>query len=83
MKTGMNLLLWTPMATEEHLGLIENIRGWGFEGVEFPIFDPDGSPWKQLAGALDGLGMGRTACTVMPEGANRFRVALIQVFNHQ
>ncbi len=70
MKTGMNLLLWTPVVTEEHLGLIEDIKDWGFEGVEFPMFDPDASPWAKLAENLDGLGLGRTACTIMPEGAN-------------
>ena len=70
MKTGMNLLLWTPTATERHLGLIENIKEWGFDGVEFPIFDTEGSPWAKLAEALDGLGLRRTACTIMPEGGN-------------
>jgi D-psicose/D-tagatose/L-ribulose 3-epimerase len=70
MKTGMNLLLWTPVVTEDHLGLIESIKNWGFDGVEFPMFDPDASPWSKFAQALDGLGLGRTACTIMPEGAN-------------
>lgn len=66
----MNLLLWTPVVTEDHLGLIESIKNWGFDGVEFPMFDPDASPWSKFAQALDGLGLGRTACTIMPEGAN-------------
>ena len=59
-----------PAATEDHLGLIESIKDWGFDGVEFPMFDPDASPWSKFAQALDGLGLGRTACTIMPEGAN-------------
>ena len=70
MKTGMNLLLWTPVVTEDHLGLIESIKDWGFDGVEFPMFDPGASPWSKFAQALDGLGLDRTACTIMPEGAN-------------
>ena len=44
MKVGMNLLLWTAAATDEHLPLIENIKAWGFDGVEFPMFTPDCSP---------------------------------------
>jgi len=66
----MNLLLWTPAAGEEHLKVIEDIKNWGFDGVEFPMFDPDGSPWSTLSSALDDLGLGRTACTIMPEGGN-------------
>lgn len=70
MKVGMNLLLWTGSADESHLGLLEDIKGWGFDGVEFPMFDPKGSPWEILAAKCDELGLGRTAVTVMPEGAN-------------
>ncbi len=70
MKIGMNLLLWTGAASEEHLPLIERIHSWGFDGVELPMFAPDSSPWKALSRVLDDLGMGRTIVSVLPKGAN-------------
>lgn len=70
MKLGMNILLWTAAATEEHLPLLESLKGWGYEGVEFPMFTPDSSPWSTLAAKLDDLGLGRTVVTVMPESGN-------------
>lgn len=70
MKTGMNLLLWTGAADQSHIPVIESIAAWGFDGVEFPMFAPDRSPWAELAFVLDGHGLGRTAVTVLPEGAN-------------
>jgi len=70
MKTGLNVLLWTAAATDEHLPLLEQIKAWGYDGVEFPMFAPDCSPWAALAAKLDDLGLGRTAVTVVPETAN-------------
>ena len=69
-KIGMNLLLWTAAAGEEHLPLLKDIKSWGFDGVELPMFAPDCSPWKTLAAEMDSLGLGRTAVAVLPEGAS-------------
>ena len=70
MRLGMNVLLWTAAATEEHLPLLDSLRAWGYDGVEFPMFTPDCSPWATLAAKLDDLGLGRTAVTIMPEAGN-------------
>ena len=70
MKVGMNLLLWTAAAGEEHIPLIDQIKEWGFEGVEFPMFSPDCSPWSLLGQHLRDLGLGCTAVAVMPENAS-------------
>lgn len=70
MKIGMNLLLWTAAATEEHFGLLDDIKSWGFDGVELPMFDPAGSPWAALKAHLDGHGMGSTVVGCLPEGAS-------------
>ncbi len=67
MKVGMNLLLWTAAADESHFPLLEQIKGWGFDGVELPMFAPDASPWSALAKKLDELGLARTVVSVMPE----------------
>ena len=39
MKYGMNLLLWTAGVTAEHFPLLNNLKEWGFDGVELPMFD--------------------------------------------
>lgn len=70
MKVGLNVLLWTAAATAEHLPLLERLKSWGYDGVEFPMFDPAGSPWGTLAAKLDELALGRTAVTIVPETAN-------------
>jgi D-psicose/D-tagatose/L-ribulose 3-epimerase len=70
MKVGMNLLLWTAATTDEHLPLLRDIKSWGFDGVELPMFNLAGSDWLALSGTLNDLGLGRTVVTVLPEGAN-------------
>jgi len=70
MKVGINLLLWTAAARDEHLPLTARIKGWGYDGVEFPMFSPDCSPWSAFASELDDLELGRTAVAVLPEGAS-------------
>jgi D-psicose/D-tagatose/L-ribulose 3-epimerase len=65
MKFGMNLLLWTTDPTDEKwLPLFERLKGFGFDGVELPVFNPDVARWKALAKRLDAIGLARTAVTV-------------------
>jgi len=70
MKTAMNLLLWTAAADHSHLPLLKNIKDWGFDGVELPMFSHDGSPWKELDTVLDDLGLGRTVVACLPGGTS-------------
>ena len=70
MKIGMNLLLWTAAAGEEHLPLIDDIKSWGFDGVELPMFTPDCSPWETLGRHLRDRSLGCTAVGVLPEGTS-------------
>lgn len=70
MKIGMNLLLWTAAADESHLPLLADIKEWGYDGVELPMFAPDCSPWGAIKKQLDDLGMSSTAVCVMPEDAS-------------
>lgn len=70
MKVGMNLLLWTGTVTEEHLPLLESIKGWGADGVELPMFDTEASPWDKISARLQDLGLGCTVVACLPEGAN-------------
>jgi len=71
MKTGMNLLLWTTEVTAEHDGLLEEIKGMGFDSVEVPIFNIDDvAPYERLGKRLKALGLGATAVTVMGPDTN-------------
>lgn len=70
MKYGMNLLLWTSDVTEEHFGLLENLKAWGYDGVELPIFDMDEAKFKKIGDKLTDLGLGRTAVTVCTSDEN-------------
>lgn len=71
MKTGMNLLLWTDHVTEAHDGLLEQIKGLGFDAVEVPIFNTsDLAPFERLGKRLKSLGLGATAVTVMGPETN-------------
>lgn len=70
MKVGMNLLLWTAAATDEHKPLFEDIKRWGFDGVELPMFGVEGSPWGTLGKTLDALELERTVVAVLPDGAS-------------
>ena len=71
MKTGMNLLLWTDHVTAEHDGLLEQIKGLGFDAVEVPVFEfADRKPYERLGKKLAELGLGATAVTVMGPESN-------------
>ena len=64
MKYGMNLLLWTAGVTEEHFPLLGEIREWGYDGVELPMFDFDLNNAKSVGAELKQLGLQATAVTV-------------------
>lgn len=70
MKIGMNLLLWTAAPDESHFPLLDKIKGWGFDGVELPMFAPDASPWNAFRRKLEDLGMSSTVVCVLPEDAS-------------
>ena len=70
MKYGMNMLLWTSDVTEEHFGILENLKQWGYDGVELPVFDLDIAKFSRLGKKLDELGLGRTAVTVCADAEN-------------
>ena len=64
MKYGLNLLLWTSDVDESTRGLIEQIKGWGYDGVELPVFDLDAAKYEPVGRDLKELGMGCSAVTV-------------------
>lgn len=70
MKLGINTLLWTAVVSEADLPLFDRIKAWGFDGIEFPMYTADCSPWAVIAAKLDDLGLGATVCTMANDAAN-------------
>ena len=70
MKYGMNMLLWTSDVTEEHFGILESLKSWGYDGVELPVFDLDPAKFARIGKKLDELGLERTAVTVCSDADN-------------
>lgn len=48
MKYGMNLLLWTSAVYPVHFPLLHNLKEWGFDGVELPMFDLDVNQYAKI-----------------------------------
>ena len=65
MKTGMNLLLWTGLVTEEHFPLLGKIKAAGFDGVELPVFEGEVSHYKMLGKELKKQGLKCTTVTIV------------------
>ncbi|HJZ89943.1 MAG TPA: sugar phosphate isomerase/epimerase [Gemmataceae bacterium] len=70
MKTGMNLLLWTGHVSEEHYGILKDIKQAGFDGVEIPIFDTTVDHYKKVRKELDNQGLKCTTVTIATPDAN-------------
>ena len=70
MKYGLNMLLWTSVVDESHFPIFENIKNWGYDGVELPVFEMEESAFQKIGAKLDELGLGRTAVTVCTDDEN-------------
>jgi D-psicose/D-tagatose/L-ribulose 3-epimerase len=67
-KLGLNLFLWSGQATEALIPVLEKVKKWGFDGVEFPLFHTDEGVYRKLRDKLDRLDLKCTGCTVaMPD----------------
>jgi len=64
-KVGINLLLWTDKPSPQHVTLLENIRGWGFDGVEFPVLAIEPSHIQILGRRCDELGLKRSCLVAL------------------
>ena len=70
MKTGINLLLWTTFIEAEHHGLLGELKGLGYDGVELPIGRGDAAHYRDLGRVLDRIGLERTAVTSVDAATN-------------
>lgn len=64
MKYGMNLLLWTSHVTEAHFPLLGQLKQWGYDGVELPMFDLNPEHFRVIGAELQRTGLESTAVTV-------------------
>ena len=66
MKIGFCMLLWTTSVDESHKPIIEDIKATGYDGVEVPMFDGTPDDYAAIGKMLDGLGLERTAVSIVP-----------------
>jgi D-psicose/D-tagatose/L-ribulose 3-epimerase len=66
MQIGFNLLLWTASVSAQHAELIAQLRGFGYDLVELPIFAPDSFPVDDIRKILSDNGLGVTVTGAMP-----------------
>ncbi len=66
----MNLLLWTGVVTEEHFPLLDQIKSWGYDGVELPVFDFTLETYQKIGQKLKDTGLEATAVTTCTADAN-------------
>ncbi len=67
MKTAFNMLLWTTHVTDEHLGLLRDLKKIGYDGVEIPVFGGDTAHFEEIGKAIKDNGLGCTSVTVIPD----------------
>ena len=65
MKTGINLLLWTPHVTMDHFGILQDLKNTGYDTVEIPIFEGTPDHYAMLGAELDHLGLERSVVSVI------------------
>lgn len=70
MKYGVNTIVSTTRVMQQHEPLFSRIREWGFGGVELFLSLDEPSDLPAITRILDGLGLTRTACSVLPREAN-------------
>jgi D-psicose/D-tagatose/L-ribulose 3-epimerase len=70
MKYGINLLLWGANIGESHHGLLQNIKNWGYDGVEIPTFNADEARYKALGKKLKDMGLACTTCVIVQKETN-------------
>ena len=70
MKYGINLLLWGANIGEGHYGLLEQIKRWGFDGVEIPTFGADEPRYRKLGQKLKEIGLQCTTCVIVQKDTN-------------
>jgi D-psicose/D-tagatose/L-ribulose 3-epimerase len=64
LKIGINLFLWGGQTSAKLLPVLAEVKKWGFDGVEFPLFHTDEAVYARVRRELDRLGLRCSGCTV-------------------
>lgn len=70
MRLGFSTLLWSGDLGDELLPWFERLAEWGYDGVELPVAAADDADLDRARGALDELGLARTAVGFATPEAN-------------
>lgn len=65
MKFGLNTLLFTAGFDETNLGLLDQVKRWGFDGIEIARFSFDGFPAERIGRAVTDAGLECTFCSAL------------------
>jgi D-psicose/D-tagatose/L-ribulose 3-epimerase len=68
MKLGVNTFIWSESFDESGFALLPKIKGWGFDGVEVPLFRPTEFAAPQIRRAVEADGLECTVCSVLLDG---------------
>ena len=68
MKFGVTTFIWTMEFGPSHFSLLPRIKAAGLDGIEVPIFRPEGFPAAEIRKAAEANGLECTACTVLVDG---------------
>ena len=61
-KIGLNLFLWSGQTTEALFPVFEQVKEWGFDGVELPLFHAEEGVYEKVRDKLDSLELECTGC---------------------
>lgn len=70
MKLGVSAFAWTAAFGTEHLPLLAQVREYGFEGLEIPMFVPSALPTTELRREFEASDLECTVCAILPAGIN-------------
>jgi D-psicose/D-tagatose/L-ribulose 3-epimerase len=67
MKCGITTYIWAADFTAETFRLLPDLRAWGFDGIELPIFRPEGFPAAAVRRELEARGLAcNTSIALIP-----------------
>src|SRR4051794_13833986 len=70
MKYGVNTFIWSGGFDRSNIPLLADIKAHGFDGAEFPLFDPASFQAADLRRGLEENGLECTICSVLTGGTN-------------
>ncbi len=70
MKFGVSAFAWTAGFGVQHLSLVPEIKGYGFDGFELPMFVPSELPVTAIRREFEASDLECTICAILPAGIN-------------